>query len=429
MIKLLKDITILFFSLSVFTLGAQSTYSGDKVAYDFINSDQIKSCILSPLESSIDFPVIEMDSPERLLLQFDDLGSELMDYMYTISHCNADWTLSELHASEFIDGFSENYIENYEFSFNTKVPYIHYDLVLPNQDFQFKKSGNYIISVYNSQQPDVVLFTKRFMVYEKKLLIASEVHQATLAKGRFTDHEIDLVVNFLNVDYVNPIRDVQVAIYQGHNWSQVIRGLKPSFVEKKRLVYDFEEELSFKAGNEYRFFDTKSVRYKSENIQEIISGTTDVFLLYPDYPRVNKVYSFYNDIEGYYVPNIMDKRDSRIQADYVGVNFCLKNPSILDEGDLYVYGGLTDWVLKEEAKLVYDAANACYETSMLLKQGYYNYTYVFVADKTEGINSVVVDGSFYQTGQDYHVFVYLYDYDYGYDRLLGVKKLTTRGVF
>ena len=429
MIKLLKDITILFFSLSVFTLGAQSTYRGDKVAYDLINSDQIKSCILSPLESLIDFPVIEMDSPERLLLQFDDLGSELMDYVYTISHCNADWTLSDLHASEFIDGFSENYIENYEFSFNTKVPYIHYDLVLPNQDFQFKKSGNYIISVYNSQQPDVVLFTKRFMVYEKKLLIASEVHQATLAKGRFTDHELDLVVNFLNVDYVNPIRDVQVAIYQGHNWSQVIRGLKPSFIEKKRLVYDFEEELSFKAGNEYRFFDTKSVRYKSENIQEIISGTMDVFLLYPDYPRVNKVYSFYNDIEGYYVPNVMDKRDSRIQADYVGVNFCLKNPSILDEGDFYVYGGLTDWVLKEEARLVYDAANACYETSMLLKQGYYNYTYVFVADKTEGINSVEVDGSFYQTGQDYHVFVYLYDYDYGYDRLLGVKKLTTRGVF
>ena len=426
---MLKDITILFFSLSVFTLGAQSTYRGDKVAYDLINSDQIKSCILSPLESLIDFPVIEMDSPERLLLQFDDLGSELMDYMYTISHCNADWTLSDLHASEFIDGFSENYIENYEFSFNTKVPYIHYDLVLPNQDFQFKKSGNYIISVYNSQQPDVVLFTKRFMVYEKKLLIASEVHQATLAKGRFTDHELDLVVNFLNVDYVNPIRDVQVAIYQGHNWSQVIRGLKPSFIEKKRLVYDFEEELSFKAGNEYRFFDTKSVRYKSENIQEIISGTMDVFLLYPDYPRVNKVYSFYNDIEGYYVPNVMDKRDSRIQADYVGVNFCLKNPSILDEGDFYVYGGLTDWVLKEEARLVYDAANACYETSMLLKQGYYNYTYVFVADKTEGINSVEVDGSFYQTGQDYHVFVYLYDYDYGYDRLLGVKKLTTRGVF
>ena len=117
----------------MFTLSAQSLNVDGEVVYDFVGSDQIKSCILSPIESLTDFPVIEMGSSDRLLLQFDDLGSELMDYMYTISHCNADWTLSELHASEFIDGFSENYIENYEFSFNTKVPYIHYDLVLPNQ--------------------------------------------------------------------------------------------------------------------------------------------------------------------------------------------------------------------------------------------------------------------------------------------------------
>ena len=71
----------------------------------------------------------------------------------------------------------------------------------------------------------------------------------------------------------------------------------------------------------------------------------------------------------------------------------------------------------------------CYETSLLLKQGYYNYTYLFVPEETKIPTQVDVDGSFFQTAQDYYVFVYLYDYDYGYDRLLGIRRISTKGMF
>ena len=411
------------------TVTAQPEWESGQVLGDSVYSAKLKTCMLTPLESLIDFPAIAINSPERLLLQFDDFDFDSRDYMYTVSHCDADWSISDLHSSEFIDGFPENYIQDYEFSFNTKLSYVHYELVLPNYDFRFKKSGNYIITVYDTEQPDVAMLTKRFMVYDNQLLIGAKVQQATLAKGRYTDHEIDVTINFTNTDYVNPIQDVHLAIYQGHRWDNAITNLTPSFVEHKRLVYDFEEESSFGAGNEYRFFDSKSVRFYTERVQEIIRDSVDVVLLHPDYPWANQAYSFYPDIEGYYVPNIMEKSDARTEADYVWVNFCLQQNPFVDKGDVYLYGALTDWNLKEDAKLEYDDRLGCYETSLLLKQGYYNYTYLFVPDESQIASQEAVDGNFFQTTQDYYVFVYLYDYDYGYDRLLGMQKITTKGMF
>ncbi|GIR12531.1 MAG: hypothetical protein CM15mP23_11060 [Cryomorphaceae bacterium] len=246
------------------------------------------------------------------------------------------------------------------------------------------------------------------MVYDDKLFVEARVQQSTLAKGRYTDHEIDVIVNFGNIDYVNPINDVHLSIYQGHRWDNTITNLTPSFVERKRLVYDFEEESSFGAGNEYRFFDCKSVRFYTERVQEIIKDTVDIVLLYPDVPWGNQAYSFIQDIEGYYVPNILERDDARIEADYVWVNFCLQQNPFLDKGDLYLFGALTDWYLKDEAKLNYDERMGCYETSLLLKQGYYNYTYLFVPENTQLASQEAVDGDFYQTSQDYYIlFTYM----------------------
>ena len=424
-LKLIYVLSVLLFS----RVEAQPEWENDRFLHDSIYSSKVFSCILSPPASLIDFPVIGLNSGQGLLLQFDDLDFNAQDYMYSIKHCNANWEVSDLHESEYLDGFYHNYLTNYDFSFTTKQAYVHYELHFPNPDFNFTKSGNYIITVFNPDNNDEVLLTKRFMVYDEQLLVNASVKQANFASGRFSKHEVDISVNFIKIDYVNPIRDVKVSIHQGHRWDNVITGLQPSFVEKKKLTYDFEEESSFNAGNEYRFFDTKSVRFYTERVQEIIRDSTDIVLLYPDYPRANQAYSFLQDIEGYFVPNIMEKNNSNIEADYVWVNFCLMQEAFADKGSLYVYGGLTNWRIKESSKLTYNEEAECYETSLYLKQGYYNYTYLFVPEESNNPNQFEVDGDFHQTSQDYYIFVYLYDYEYGYDRLLGMQKVTSKGMF
>ena len=426
--NIFKIILLLFFTSFQCAI-AQPYWNYGEVLEDSIYSNKVKSVLLTPAESLIDFPLIPLNSNQFLRLQFDELQLNAKDLMYSFTHCNANWSVSDLHSSEFLNGFADNYIYDYDFSFTTKQSYVHYDLGFPNNDFTFTKTGNYVITVYDPDANNAILLTKRFMVYDARLIIGAKVQQATLAEGRYTDHEIDLTVSFTNIDYVNPIQDVHLTIYQGHRWDNPITDLKPSFVERKRLVYDFEQESSFEAGNEYRFFDTKSVRFHTERVQEIVYDSTDLVLLYPDYPRANEAYSFYPDIEGYYVPNILEKNNPNIEADYVWVNFCLKQNPIVDEGSLYLYGGLTNWKIDDSAVLEYNTEAACYETALFLKQGYYNYTYLFVPEKTQIASTKRVDGNFYQTSQDYLVLVYLYDYEYGYDRLLGLQKVTSNGMF
>ena len=59
---------------------------------------------------------------------------------------------------------------------------------------------------------------------------------------------------------------------------------------------------------------------------------------------------------------------------------------------MYVLGALTDWQLKEEFKLEYNAAKKQYEKAVLLKQGYYNYHYALndTATKTVDVSYIRV---------------------------------------
>ncbi|PKP28928.1 MAG: DUF5103 domain-containing protein, partial [Bacteroidetes bacterium HGW-Bacteroidetes-18] len=60
-----------------------------------------------------------------------------------------------------------------------------------------------------------------------------------------------------------------------------------------------------------------------------------------------------------------------------------------------------------------------YETKLLLKQGFYNYQYV--TKEIDGtINNHDIDGSFYQTENDYTVLVYYKKFGSRYTKVIGV---------
>ena len=111
-------------------------------------------------------PVMILNSDTKLILSFDDLGTEINDYSYTIIHCNSEWEPENLFMEEYIDGYHEGYIANYKKSFNTTYNYFHYSLTIPNQDMSIKISGNYCIVVYQNYNPDDIVLIKRFCVVE-----------------------------------------------------------------------------------------------------------------------------------------------------------------------------------------------------------------------------------------------------------------------
>ena len=77
-------------------------------------------------------PVIMLHSGERVLISFDDLSDELKRYRFTIVHCTSDWMMTKnVSPSEYMDGYHEDNINTFSYSFNTTVQYIHYQAFFP----------------------------------------------------------------------------------------------------------------------------------------------------------------------------------------------------------------------------------------------------------------------------------------------------------
>src|ERR1043165_4888415 len=122
-------------------------------------------------------PVIGLNGPSQLHLAFDDLDGGKKAYYMTVIQCNYDWSPSELINFDYISGFNAQEIRDYQFSFNTNQTFTHYSLLFPNDDFHITKSGNYILKVYEDDNPDDVIFTRRFIVVNNMVEITSEVKQ------------------------------------------------------------------------------------------------------------------------------------------------------------------------------------------------------------------------------------------------------------
>jgi hypothetical protein len=111
--------------------------------------------------------------------------------------------------------------------------------------------------------------------------------------------------------------------------------------------------------------------------------------------------------------------------DYVLVHFTLRCDFQVGDGDLYVFGELTDWQIDPKAKLTFNPSNNYWETNFYCKQGYYNYIYVFVPkSKGKGVKKIddtYIEGSHWQTQNNYTILLYLQEEGTSYDKLIGVS--------
>jgi hypothetical protein len=147
--------------------------------------------------------------------------------------------------------------------------------------------------------------------------------------------------------------------------------------------------------------------------------------LFPDEPKPYKPYFYVIEINGQYYVDVQEGRDKHIEADYVYVHFNLPYEVPLIDGDVYVYGALTDWNLSEQNKMVYNLDNHAYELTLLLKQGYYNYEYVFVKSNKLYADNTFFEGSHYETENNYLILVYHFESTSKYEKLIGVKFLNS----
>ncbi|MCD2260323.1 type IX secretion system plug protein domain-containing protein [Psychroserpens luteolus] len=361
-------------------------------------------------------PIIRLG--EAFHLEFDVLTTDEPDFYYTIEHYNYDWTRSNLVKMEYMTGFDNFRIVNYQNSFNAYQLYSHYDLQIPNKQTRgLTKSGNYIISIFNEDEE--LVFSRKFMIYKEQVGVGLDIKRSRDVKYIESKQSVDIIINSGGLNLNNPKETVKTLIIQNNNLRTAITDIKPQYTIGKELIYKYTTETAFWASNEFRFFETKDVRGANVGVQFI--DLKDIYhsYLFLDGPRYSQPYTYNPDINGNFLITALDTDDVDIEADYTNVHFSILHPKLEDGESMYVYGNFNNYALEEGLnKLSFDSSSGRYEAIIKLKQGFYNYKYV-VVDKDGNLDEGKISGDFWQTENNYKVLVYYRDLGARFDQLIG----------
>lgn len=389
--------------------------------------EDIKTALLFRDGFELSLPILELGEDTRLVLKFDDLSGTVKNYYYTVLHCDAAWNESFVRQNEYIGGFPDNPVTDYAYSFNTTFRYVNYLLSIPNENIQLKLSGNYVLVVYEGTRDNVVL-TRRFQVAEKNVQIEGTVRRATLDAFKGENHEIDFNVLHPNFRISNPLEEIKVVVTQNNRWDNALRNLKPLFIRDRMLVYDYNRENVFPAGNEFRYFDIRTIRQNREGVRSasFFRPYFHVDLLQDEVRNGKKFYS-YREMNGKYVVESQDRvNDFDVECDYFFIHFSLILDAPLMGGTVNVFGALTDWNANKSNEMTWNFDTHSYELTLLLKQGYYNYIYVYVPEGSNVADHTNLEGSYWECEDDYQVYVYYREMGGRYDRLIGYKQFNSR---
>ena len=415
------------FLVCLFVACGLSAQSGEFFFRDHTYVDYIRTVKfhIRGLETSM--PVVELGSRDALQLSFDDMEAVPKYYKYTVIHCDRNWVQSELWRDEYVDGFSDEDIDYLDYSVNTMQQYIRYSLVFPNRDFNITKSGNYILVVFDSSNPEQPVITRRFVVVEPVVRInARRLRPADVSKMN-THQEIrfDLDIKDLFPKPRNPKVDITATVVQNGRWDNAIQGLVSRREQMDTYFFDGVNVITFPAGKEFRGLDIRSIQFRSTDIFELERLETHIVEVRKiDEPRSLQPFFSRIDINGNFVISTIDfgpDVNHKIRADYVEVVFTLQ-PAYKYTEDVYIFGRVSDWELKDEFKMHWDDKYQAYSTSVWLKQGFYDFIYV-LANPDGSADEATIEGNWYESTNDYTILVYYRPFGGRYDQLIGAKGL------
>lgn len=398
---------------------------------DQIYQSSIQQVKLFPVGNPLGYPIIRLGSADQLELHFDDREGGTKAYSYTWQLCNADWTPANLNSMDYIKGFSQQRITTYRSSSVALTRYTHYQVQLPDRGSAPSRSGNYLVKVFLNGDPSQLAFTRRVLVVDEKASVGLQIQQPFNNQVFTTHQKLMFTVNMRQLNLVNPMQQVQVVLIQNNRWDNSKTGLKPTFVRQNQLEYNTEQDAVFAAGKEWRWLDLRSFRLQSERVDSAVyqKTATDIFVK-TDVDRSGLRVVYYRDGNGMYFNETLDGVNPYWQGDYATVHFSFRPPGGLEfKQEMYLFGELTNYGKNPQAKMVFNKDRGVYETSIWLKQGYYDYGYAlkqtsgnrtwFETDKTEG--------NFWETENSYTILVYYRSLGGRSDELVAVGKVNSLG--
>ncbi|MCL1937840.1 MAG: DUF5103 domain-containing protein [Candidatus Azobacteroides sp.] len=366
-------------------------------------------------------PVIDLNSDKQIEILFDALGASPGHYTYRILHCNADWTPSQLTEGEYLSGLQNHLVDDYASSFNTRMDYINYRLLLPNEDVNFKVSGNYVVQIISGETGKAVV-NACFSLIEPQASIRMYVSAITDKGSNSKYQAVSFEAGYGN-DIKTPVQELKVYVQQNNRFDNAAVNVKPLNVQNRKALYDHRPALIFEAGNEYRSFEMTTTRYAGLNIESVEYYSPYYHsILRPDPIRSNRAYSFYEDINGRVVIRNNETDDPNTGADYQFVHFYLPCEKPFSE-NVYILSEAFHNLLDARSQMEYSERDKGYLKTALLKEGYYNYMYVTQKEASAPASTASIEGNYYQTENEYRVMIYARTMGMRYDKLIGVQTI------
>ena len=361
-------------------------------------------------------PMLQLESDDMLEISFDAMTHEYRRFTYSIEHCNAEWKKSDLFESDYMDGFNNRPVDDYDISRGTTVQYSHYTLSIPNEDVQIRISGNYLLSIRDDRDGSTVAQV-RFRVFEPIAGITASVTGNTDIDTRRSNQQLSVNVNYGSLRVSDPNREIIVAVSQNScDWATAYL-YRPTYISGRTLQYEHQKELIFPGGNEYRRFEIINMYDYTQGVDRL--DWDDPYFhaqLLQDIPA--RGYRYDNDHNGRFFIRNHEAYDSNTEADYLHVHFTLKSPR-LDGGDIYIDGKFSGEKMDNDNMMIYNPAHQCYEGQMLLKQGSYDFRYLWLPANSDKPETAKIEYDSFETGNEYRILVYYRERGSRYDRLIG----------
>ncbi len=355
-------------------------------------------------ENALSFPAAALRSGDKLELRFDLFTVERALLEYKIELCDYNWQPVNEESYNYIEGYGDNILDPYSTSINTTVDYMHYRLLLPNDDIDFLKPGNYVVTIYKDGQFESPLLRKRFVIFED-LTRVEVIWDKIQSQYYQTKQELAVTIHPLEVSTTELSGNIKLLILQNNNWktTQVYEKYTAS---SGSIEFNFPGQIVFNGLNEFRFFDMKSFKFISERVKNIEYRAPNYHVyLKPDKLTGDKEYFTKEDLNGlFYIDNTDTDAEDITDADYAWVHFTLQTDVPLP-ADIFIEGAITDWEFKDNY-MEFNPEKGTYEKSLFLKQGLYNYRYVMRDYSTKTNEYYMTEGEHYITRNNYLAILY-----------------------
>jgi len=372
-------------------------------------------------------PVMRLGTADVLHVSFDELSHNYRRYVYHLEHCEADWQPSaDIFESDWLVGFNDNTIDDYDNSLNTTVLYTHYSLQIPNDRCRLKMSGNYRLTVYDEQEGslDEPVLTAEFRVVEPLMNVGLSVTTNTDVDFNLSHQQVSMTAVYNSLQVTHEEEQLWTVVTQNGREDTQVAGTRPTTLQLGKAQWEHCRDLIFDAGNEYHKFEVLDVSHPTLGIDRMRwDGSNYHAFPFANEPRRHYVYD--EDANGAFYIRNSDNIENDRTCDYVYVNYKLLTGHEYPDAHIVVDG---QWATDDNADtylMTYDETDRSYNARILQKQGYYSYQYLLLTADGR-VRPIPEEGSFFQTENRYQAYVYYKGTGARTWRLVGYQQVTLK---